>query len=133
MCSAVAHAKGDIKERSLRVETYWMKTELQLNVVRGIASELSVKYQRIQHATIAMLTTKLKIATNNVESTIKSHAVGDQELELHRWKYTPMKEKIDRTILPLSSECQHNMFYLALSEVVFRRWTIATPSPTSSS
>lgn len=83
-CAAQLHTPKGIKERSLRVETYWMRTELQLNVVRGIASELSVKYQRIQHATIAMLTTKLKIATNNVESTIKSHAVGDQELEVHR-------------------------------------------------
>lgn len=75
-----------------------MRTELQLNVVRGIASELSEKHRMIQHARIAMLGTKLKIAINNVESTIKSHPVGDQELEVHRWKYALMKEKIDRTI-----------------------------------
>lgn len=98
LCSAVAHAKGDIKERSLRVETYWMRTELQLNVVRGIASELSERHRMIQHATIAMLVTKLEIAINNVESTIKSHPDRDQELEVHRWKYALMKEKIDRTI-----------------------------------
>lgn len=52
----------------------------------------------IQHETIEMRAIKLKIATNNVESTIKSHPVRDQELEVHRWKYTPIKEKIDRTI-----------------------------------
>lgn len=75
-----------------------MRTELQLNVVRGIASELSEKHRIIQHATIAMLVTKLEIAINNVESTIKSHPDGGQELEVHRWKYALMKEKIDRTI-----------------------------------
>lgn len=86
-----------------------MRTELQLNVVRGIASELSEKHRMIQHATIAMLGTKLKIAINNVESTIKSHPIGDQELEVHRWKYALMKEKIDRTIEDLKEwqSCSH--------------------------
>ncbi|KAJ5979386.1 hypothetical protein N7501_002728 [Penicillium viridicatum] len=62
-----------------------MRTELQLSVVRGIAFELSEKHRMIQHATIAMLVTKLEIATNNAESTIK----------IHRWKYALMN---DRTI-----------------------------------
>lgn len=80
------------------MKTYWMRTELQLNVVRGIAHELSEKHQRIQHETIAMLGAKLEIAINNVESTIKSYPVGDQELGVRRWKYALTKEKIDRTV-----------------------------------
>ena len=38
-----------------------MRTAVQLSMVRGIASELSEKYRMIQHATIAMLGTRLKI------------------------------------------------------------------------
>ncbi|KGO40440.1 hypothetical protein PEX1_074580 [Penicillium expansum] len=98
LCTAAAHAKDDVKERSLRVETFWMRTEVQLNVVRGIASELSEKHRVNQHATIAMLATKLEIAINSVESTIKSHPVGNQKLQIHRWKYAFTKEKIDRAI-----------------------------------
>jgi hypothetical protein len=36
----------------------------------------------IQHATIAMLATKLEIAINKIESAIKTHPIGDQELEV---------------------------------------------------
>ncbi|OQE01226.1 hypothetical protein PENVUL_c043G07365 [Penicillium vulpinum] len=98
LCTDVANAKGDIAERFLRVKTYWMRVELQLNVVESVAPELSEKHRRIQHETIAMLTTKLQIAINNLESVIKSHPVGDQELDVRRWKYALVKEKIDRTI-----------------------------------
>ncbi|CAG7947060.1 unnamed protein product [Penicillium nalgiovense] len=98
LCSALAHAKDDIAERSLRVNNYWMRAEVQLNVVRDIAHELSEKHRMIQHATIAMLATKLEIATNKIESAIKTHPIGDQGLEVYRWKYALTKEKIDGTI-----------------------------------
>ncbi|KAJ5048744.1 hypothetical protein NUH16_007253 [Penicillium rubens] len=98
LCSALAHAKDDIAERSLRVNNYWMRAEVQLNVVRDIAHELSEKHRMIQHATIAMLATKLEIAINKIESAIKTHPIGDQELEVYRWKYALTKEKFDGTI-----------------------------------
>lgn len=75
-----------------------MRAEVQLNVVRDIAHELSEKHRMIQHATIAMLATKLEIATNKIESAIKTHPIGDQGLEVYRWKYALTKEKIDGTI-----------------------------------
>lgn len=65
-----------------------MRAEVQLNVVRDIAHELSEKHRMIQHATIAMLATKLEIAINKIESAIKTHPIGDQEL---RGRYRVLK------------------------------------------
>jgi hypothetical protein len=98
LCTDFANAKGDYAEKFLRVETYWMRTELQLKVVRSIAPELSGKHRRIQHETIAMLATKLEIAINNLESIVKRRPAGNKELDIRRWKYAFTKEKIDRTI-----------------------------------
>ncbi|OQE35336.1 hypothetical protein PENCOP_c013G04988 [Penicillium coprophilum] len=98
ICTDFANAKGEYAEKFLRVETYWMRTELQLKVVQSIASELSEKHRRIQHQTIAMLATKLEIAVNNLQSIVKRHPVGEQELGVRRWKYVLTKEKIDSTI-----------------------------------
>jgi hypothetical protein len=36
-----------VAERSLRVNNYWMRAEVQLNVVRDIAHELSEKHRMI--------------------------------------------------------------------------------------
>ncbi|KAJ5365919.1 hypothetical protein N7517_008805, partial [Penicillium concentricum] len=98
ICNDFANAKDDYAEKFLRVETYWMRTELQLKVVQIIAPELSEKHRRIQHQTIAMLATKLEIAVNNLQSIVKRHPVGKQELGVRRWKYVLTKEKIDSTI-----------------------------------
>ncbi|KAJ5837057.1 hypothetical protein N7447_003083 [Penicillium robsamsonii] len=98
ICNDFANAKGDYAEKFLRVETYWMRTELQLKVVQSIAPELSEKHRRIQHQTIAMLATKLEIAVNNLQSIVKRHPVGKQELGVRRWKYVLTKERIDSTI-----------------------------------
>jgi hypothetical protein len=35
---------------------------------------------------LCMLATKLEIAINKIESAIKTHPIGDQELEVYRWK-----------------------------------------------
>lgn len=91
LCSAFANAESEITERLIRVKNYWIRAEVQLKLVRSIAHILDEEHQKIQHETLEVLASKLKVAVGGIESATKSKGSDKHEVHVHRWKYMLMQ------------------------------------------
>ena len=103
VCSAFANAESEVSERLLRVKNHWIRAEAQLILVRSIAHTLDEKHQEIQHETLELLATKLKVAVSSIEFAMKSEDSGNVKIRVQRWKYMLVRQKIDKTIQDLEN------------------------------
>ncbi|OKO92280.1 hypothetical protein PENSUB_12842 [Penicillium subrubescens] len=111
------HARGDIAKQILRVKNYWMRANLQLEIIKHIVHELRKDHRKIIYETINMLNNSLTAAEMNIESTMKKKECDGVEAQVSRFKYMLARQSIDKSVDEL--ERWHHMFdpswYLAIS------------------
>lgn len=100
VCSAFKNAQEDLNERLLRVKNYWIRVELQLKLVQNLACTLDEEHLKIQHETIEVFASKLKIAATSVEGAMQKNPKGD-EMRARPWKYALFQQRIDKAIQDL--------------------------------
>lgn len=102
-CSAFRHAHAELNERRIRVENYWLRTKIQLQVLQKAADSGSLgdEFCAIQYETLELLLTKLKVAYQNVHSVMKKNDPETDQLRVQRLKYALIQQKIDKSIQDL--------------------------------
>jgi hypothetical protein len=109
-CQAYKHADREVRERILAIEGVWLKTETQVEAMRGLWDSLEEHLQIHQNLVLVVLREKLQNAINVVDGldTATSHRPSLQTLlskkgdSLRRAKYAAYaKEKLDQLVKDL--------------------------------
>ncbi|KAJ5139336.1 uncharacterized protein N7515_004184 [Penicillium bovifimosum] len=102
-CSAFRHAHTEFNERRIRIENYWLRTKIQLEVLSKAAKSgsLGEEFCAIQHETLQLLRSKLSVAVDNIESVLKKIGPENDQVRVQRLKYALVQQKIDKSIQEL--------------------------------
>ena len=106
LCAAFKQAEMEIIERTLRVESCWIRTEAQLVLLQNLADVLDPDHQSNQHQTLEVLLSKLKIVISRFDSVLSKSEQSNTSLSVaapeprsvNRWKYALQKESLDKAI-----------------------------------
>ena len=106
MCASAKAAESEIAERVLHIESYWKRTRVQLDFLRGVWETLDEEYRTIQNQILHVLIGKLTFAVSKIDSLVVGNTSSTLLLKVHRqpvaavkrWKYARLKEGLDRVI-----------------------------------
>ncbi|KAI9690151.1 MAG: hypothetical protein M1822_009112 [Bathelium mastoideum] len=111
-CHAFRHAEKEIFERTLRIESCWNRTSLQLDFLARIWGELDQEHQNVQSEILTVLNEKLRAADHKLNSYLKvqqpaTNALLDPTLssavKVKRFKYASLKDSLDKTVGDMES------------------------------
>ncbi|KAK3678204.1 hypothetical protein LTR78_002300 [Recurvomyces mirabilis] len=106
LCQDLKHARAQIEERIVEVQSYWRRSAMQLGFTRRVHASLGEEHQRHQVAIITILDGKLKAASHKIQRLVKKRRRADLELDqrlrVKRWKYVSVKPFLDGLIYDLA-------------------------------
>ena len=88
--SAYAHAIDELHERKVRVDNYWMRTKYQLELLKQVQVEGTLKeeHRNTQQETLQILHNKLQIAGQILDNVLID---ADAKLEIDATRIRKLK------------------------------------------
>ncbi|WYZ42300.1 hypothetical protein EsH8_V_001195 [Colletotrichum jinshuiense] len=109
-CQAFKKANTQLGEHILRVEACWLRIEIQLQVVRGLAALMSERHYHVQQQVLEVLLTKLRIADSKLagltrsSSSTRIHPAAEMaSVKGKAWKYALLKDSLVEVISELDA------------------------------
>ncbi|KAK4574842.1 hypothetical protein LTR86_001684 [Recurvomyces mirabilis] len=106
LCQDLKHARAQIEERIVEVQSHWRRSAMQLEFTRRVHASLGEEHQQHQVAIITILDGKLKAASHKIQRLVKKRRRADleldQKLRVKRWKYVFVKPFLDSLIYDLA-------------------------------
>ncbi|GIZ43254.1 hypothetical protein CKM354_000648600 [Cercospora kikuchii] len=100
------HARSDIEDRAVKIESYWRRTQVQLDFARSTWAGLREEHQASQISILSLLQSKIKYAEQRVEGLLKKQKDGnaspDARRKLKLTKYLLVKPYLDSLISELA-------------------------------
>ncbi|KAF5858497.1 hypothetical protein ETB97_004338 [Aspergillus alliaceus] len=96
--SAYMKAESKFKERKSRFDNYWIRTKIQLQLLKDIHDTLGEEHQDVQQTTLEILSTKLLIARDTIA---KCMIQREDESVIRKFKYAFSEQKIDKALQEL--------------------------------
>lgn len=84
VCDRFQKAEIEIRERIARIQALWLRTKLQLKLLRQFAPILDEEHRNIHDETLKVFANKLDIASTKLRSYLKKNE-GDRALD-DEWK-----------------------------------------------
>jgi hypothetical protein len=94
-CQNYRHAEEEARELLLIIEHNWIKTEVQITILKRISGSLNARYRDVQARVLSELEGKLKTATLTMDQLIageKDKDIDIAEMSKALRKMTPMKK-----------------------------------------
>ncbi|KAJ9605761.1 hypothetical protein H2200_009610 [Cladophialophora chaetospira] len=92
-------AESEIKQRVLRIQSNWMKTARQLELLALVWETIDGQLQRVQDGVTEVLLEKLMSADTRIKSLqAKKSKQPDGSAKASKWKYALTKECLDKAI-----------------------------------
>ncbi|KAJ4260640.1 hypothetical protein NW762_007384 [Fusarium torreyae] len=106
--SAFKNAESELAEGALKIEVIWHRCIAQLDFIRIIHQTMDESHLALHERTLAILASKLNIATHTFRSLVEARVVEDKNVKTVVFvpkplKYACKKEKLNETIHTLES------------------------------
>ncbi|PIA92752.1 hypothetical protein CB0940_04481 [Cercospora beticola] len=96
------YARSDIEDRAIKIESYWRRTQVQLDFAQSTWSGLREEHQASQLSILSLLQSKIKTAERRVEGLLKKqkdgHCNPDSRRKIKLTKYLLVKPYLDSLI-----------------------------------
>src|SRR5258708_393921 len=97
---ALKGAESEIKQRVLRIQSNWMKTARQLEILARVRETMDDQHQRVQDEVTEVLLEKLMSADTRIKSLqakkSRKSDHSDDSVKFVKWKYALTKECLDK-------------------------------------
>jgi serine/threonine protein kinase len=106
VCDRFRKAKSEIAERVARIEALWLRTKLQLKLLRELAPLLDEEHRNIQDETLKVFASKLDLANTKLRSFLKKDGGNralDNEGKVKSSRYALFGTSLDAAINELDT------------------------------